>query len=423
VNFYSSRWILAEQRQNRKKMIFLLGLGFNLFLLGYFKYRDFFLDNINFLFSSDINFARLALPLGISFFTLQQIAYLVDAFQGITEKKKMTDYSLFVVFFPQLIAGPIVHYQNVMGQFKNNENKKINLDNLKLGIYIFVLGLFKKVILADTFSGWATEGFDHTDTLHFFQAWGTSLSYTFQLYFDFSGYSDMAIGIGYMFNISLPKNFNSPLQARNIVDFWSRWHITLTQFITSYVFTPLVRSFKEINFRNSMIAMFIAMSISGLWHGAAWTFILYGAIHGLAIIVNHSMKKRKIKLPKTLAWFLAFNFINIGFTLFRATSLSDAWKVYQGMLGLTFFQLPKGIISNSFIKSSGMTLGQHMTNDDNLFLVMLILGFIIVLKQKNTMELMDKFKGSHKDAIITAFMFIFCIFGLTRVSEFIYFNF
>lgn len=421
-------YLIAEKMQDLdslklKKYLFYLGLVFNIGLLGYFKYRDFFIDNINFIFSSDIHFIRLALPLGISFFTLQQIAFIVDVYQGATKKKKFIDYSLFVCFFPQLIAGPIVHYKEVIPQFEKNENKKFIPNNFSLGIFIFALGLFKKVMLADTFSGWANEGFDHTQTHHFFLAWGTSLSYTMQLYFDFSGYSDMAIGLGHMFNISIPKNFNSPFLSRNIIEFWTRWHITLSQFITTYIFTPLFRSFKKLSFRNSQISIFITMVIAGIWHGAGWTFVWYGIMHGLALNCNHIMKKRKIKLPKWLAIFLTFQFTNIVFTMFRANSITEAIKIYKAMFGFTYLQIPKGIMKVSTIEDLGAKVGQYMNNDQNFNLIMLIVCLFIVFKFKNSMQMMKEFKPTTKLAFITAFMFIISLFGINRVSDFIYFNF
>lgn len=406
-----------------RKMLFQFGLVFNIGLLGYFKYKNFFLDNINMIFGLDLHFTKILLPLGISFFTLQQIAYLVDVYEGIAKKAKFNEYSLFVSFFPQLIAGPIVHYKDVMPQFEDENKKNFNPNNFSLGIYIFVIGLAKKVLLADSFATWANFGFNETTEFHFFHAWGTSLSYTFQLYFDFSGYSDMAIGLGYMFNISLPKNFNSPFLARNIIDFWTKWHITLSQFITTYIFTPLLRSFPKFSFTNSMIAIFITMCIAGLWHGAAWTFVFYGALHGLVIVFNHIMKKKKIKLPKWFAIFLTFQFINIVFTIFRAEKLETAFAIFKGMFGLTYLKIPKGILGHDTILTLGAQIGSYMNNDENMNLIFILISFWIVFKCKNSMELMKEFKSEQKLAIYSGVLFILCVFGLNRVSDFIYFNF
>ncbi len=423
INYFLSGKIQSLQNQNIKRNFFYLGLLFNLALLGYFKYKNFFMDNLNFIFGSDFHFTHIVLPLGISFFTLQQIAYLVDAYEGLAKHVEFHKYALFVSFFPQLIAGPIVHYQSVMPQFEETDKMKVHSSNIALGIFVFVIGLSKKVLLADTFSVWANEGFNDTEIFHFFMAWGTSLSYTMQLYFDFSGYSDMAIGLGLLFNIKLPKNFNSPFLARNIIDFWTKWHMTLSQFITTYIFTPILRSMPKFAFKYSMLSIFLTMCIAGLWHGAAWTFVFYGALHGLVIVINHMMKKRKIKLPKFLAVFLTFQFINIVFTIFRAEKLETAFAIFKGMFGFTYFQIPKGLIPNQTVVNLGAKLGSYMNNDENFNLILLIISLFIVFKTKNSMKLMEEFKPSKKLALWTSFLFVLCLLGLNRVTDFIYFNF
>lgn len=421
INYFVAGKMLASKKP--QKSFFIAGISFNLGLLGYFKYKNFFMDNLNWVLGTDFHFVHIVLPLGISFFTLQQIAYLVDAYEGLAKKVDFHKYALFVSFFPQLIAGPIVHYQAVMPQFEEKDRTKFNSSNFSLGIFVFCIGLAKKVLLADSFSVWANEGFNATEPLHFFLAWGTSLSYTMQLYFDFSGYSDMAIGLGLLFNIKLPKNFNSPFLARNIIDFWTKWHITLSQFITTYIFTPLLRSLPKFSFTNSMISIFITMCIAGLWHGAAWTFVFYGALHGAVIVINHMMKKRKIKLPKWLAILITFQFINIVFTVFRAEKIETAFGIFKGMFGLTYFQLPKGIFPKDFTNSIGAEVGPFMTNDENLNLLLIFVCLFIVFKFKNSMQLMDEFKPNTKVAIGISFIFVLSILGLNRVTDFIYFNF
>ena len=222
-----------------KKSILSFGIVSNIALLGYFKYSDFFIANFNLATSSHIELLNLALPLAISFFTFQQISYLVDSYRQETKEYDFLSYTLFVTFFPQLIAGPIVHHKEMMPQFANTRNKVKNYKNIAMGLFIFSIGLFKKVVIADTFAVWATAGFDAATTLNLFEAWATSLSYTFQLYFDFSGYTDMAIGAALLFNIKLPINFNSPYKSTNIQDFWRRWHITLSRFLKDYIYIPL----------------------------------------------------------------------------------------------------------------------------------------------------------------------------------------
>lgn len=233
---------LTLAKVNKKvsnKTLLSIGIISNLALLGYFKYADFFIDNVNFIFSANLPSLNIILPLAISFFTFQQIAYLVDSYRQQTKEYDFLNYALFVTFFPQLIAGPIVHHKEMMPQFANLKNKLINYKNIALGLFIFSFGLFKKVIIADTFAIWATNGFDNATTLSFIEAWATSLSYTFQLYFDFSGYTDMAIGLALLFNIKLPINFNSPYKSLNIQEFWRRWHITLSRFLKDYIYIPL----------------------------------------------------------------------------------------------------------------------------------------------------------------------------------------
>ena len=251
-------------------------------MLGFFKYSDFFIENFNLFSGNNIELLELLLPLAISFFTFQQIAYLVDSYRNETKEYNFLDYALFVTFFPQLISGPIVNHKEMMPQFLNNTNMIINYKNIAMGLFIFSIGLFKKVVIADTFSVWATTGFDMATTLNFFEAWGTSLSYTFQLYFDFSGYVDMAIGSALLFNIKLPINFNSPYKAINIQDFWRRWHITLSRFLKNYIYIPLGGN-KRGNFRtyNNLMITFI---LAGF--GMAQLGLLY---FGDFYMVQHSL--------------------------------------------------------------------------------------------------------------------------------------
>ena len=274
---------------NPSKPLLIFGIIANVALLGYFKYADFFIENVNSLFGTNIDLLNLALPLAISFFTFQQIAYLVDSYRKETKEYSFLNYALFVTFFPQLIAGPIVHHKEMMPQFENKWNLVKKYKNIALGLFIFSIGLFKKVVIADTFAIWATNGFDNATTLNLFEAWATSLSYTFQLYFDFSGYTDMAIGIALLFNIKLPINFNSPYKALNIQDFWRRWHITLGRFLRDYIYIPLGgnRTGKFRNYLNLLITFLIA----GIWHGASWMFVFWGFLHGVAMVVHRAWKE------------------------------------------------------------------------------------------------------------------------------------
>ena len=284
---------VSKKHYLSKKSLLQFGLLFNIGLLVYFKYMDFFITNTNSLFNTNIELLHLALPLAISFFTLQQIAFLIDSHEGLVKEKNLLNYIIFVTFFPQLIAGPIVHHKEMMPQFANIRNKVKNYKNVAIGLFIFNIGLFKKVVIADTFSVWATAGFDTALTLNLIEAWATSLSYTFQLYFDFSGYTDMAIGAALLFNIKLPINFNSPYKATGMIDFWQRWHITLSSFITTYIYTPLLRSFDNLTFHKAMFATVITFLIAGLWHGASWMFVIFGGLHGLGLITQSLLEKKE----------------------------------------------------------------------------------------------------------------------------------
>lgn len=346
TNFLISR-VISKSKENqiyffRGKTYLVIGLLFNLSLLFGFKYFDFFIDNINLISGSDINLLNLILPLAISFFTLQQIAFLMDVYEGLAEEKKYLDYALFVSFFPQLIAGPIVHHNELMPQFRKN-NFLANYQNIFSGIFIFSIGLIKKVLIADSFAIWANQGFIFVSNPDFISSWITSLSFTFQIYYDFSGYTDMAIGLALLFNIKLPRNFNSPYKATGMIDFWSRWHITLTRFITSYIYSPILRNFTNVNFQNAMLTTLFAFLVAGLWHGASWLFLIFGALHGIGIVINHIWRKKiKIKLNIVISWLITFVYVNITFVFFRARNFDDAINLTKGMFG--FNGLGGGII-------------------------------------------------------------------------------
>ncbi len=407
-----------------KKSILIFGIVFNLSLLGYFKYTDFLIENFNLAFSSDADLLHLALPLAISFFTFQQIAYLVDSYRQETKEYDFLNYALFVTFFPQLIAGPIVHHKEMMPQFAKTRNKVKNYRNIAMGLFIFSIGLFKKVVIADTFAAWATAGFDVATTLNLFEAWATSLSYTFQLYFDFSGYTDMAIGLALLFNIRLPVNFNSPYKATNIQDFWRRWHITLSRFLRDYVYIPLGGSRKG-GFRtyNNLMATFV---LGGLWHGAAWTFVFWGFLHGLALIVQRLWSKLGIKLWTWLAWLITFNFVNITWVFFRAKEWDDALKVLNSMFSLNNIVLPNVLGGRlSFLTDLGVNFGGFVMNIRGDFYtpIWILSGFVLVLMFKNSIQKLDRFKMNYKTALWSGIAFTVGVLSLNKVSEFLYFNF
>jgi len=408
---------MAEYDENKKnyfskRSLLKIALVFNIGFLGYFKYMDFFIENINMVFDSDIGLLYLALPLAISFFTLQQIAFVVDSYEGLVKEKSFLDYTVFVTFFPQLIAGPIVHHKEMMPQFANIRNKVKRYKNISLGLLIFSIGLFKKVVIADTFAIWASYGFDTATTLNVFEAWATSLSYAFQLYFDFSGYTDMAIGAALLFNIKIPINFNSPYKALSIIDFWQRWHISLSNFIGTYVYTPIIRSFNKLNFHKAMFATILTFIIVGLWHGASWMFVIFGTLHGIALTINHYWKRTKFKINNVIAWFITFNFVNLTMVIFRAKEWDDVEKVLSGMLGMNGISSIKTLIEFGPIDKFSLM---------NIIMVFLI-AFVGFFMGNSTSITYQAMQNKIKYIYISALLLISTL-HLNRVSEFIYFNF
>lgn len=425
LNYTFGRELSKHKQSKRKysaKMLLSIGIFSNLALLGYFKYSDFFIMNMNRVIGSEVPLLHLALPLAISFYTFQQIAYLVDSYRNETKEYDFLNYAVFVTFFPQLIAGPIVHHAEMMPQFANMKNKIINVRNVALGLFIFSIGLFKKVVIADTFAIWATQGFDVAPTLNMLEAWVTSLSYTFQLYFDFSGYADMAIGLALLFNIKIPMNFFSPYKATSIQDFWRRWHITLSRFLKDYIYIPLGGNRKsEIRTYTNLFSTFL---LGGIWHGAGWTFVLWGMLHGTALVVHRLWQKLGFRLNSVVAWFITFNFINITWVFFRANNFESAIKVLKGMF-VGDFVLPASLAEKMlFMKEWELPFGvwsKMYANESYLWLWMLG-AFFVLLALPNSMEWKKKFKTNFLYMLFTV-LFLLSIFMLHRKSEFIYFNF
>ena len=410
-----------------KKALLIFGISANLSFLGYFKYADFFISNYNSLSSNNIALLHLALPLGISFITFQKIAYLVDSYRGTTKEYDFFNYILFVSFFPQLIAGPIVHHAQIMPQFASKRNLIKQYDNLALGIFIFAMGLFKKTVLADTFAGWANIGFNATAQLSLIEAWATSLSYTFQLYFDFSGYTDMAIGSALLFNIKLPLNFNSPYKALNIQVFWRCWHITLSNFLRDYIYIPLGGNRKgDIRLYGNLLITFI---IGGFWHGAGWTFIFWGLLHGMALVIQRIWHNFHLKMPAVFAWFITFNFVNLAWVFFRAKTWHDAVTLIHAMFTIESFTLSK--LSADFLNAVLHLPFYEFIGSEKQFLfslqtgLWLCIGFIIVLTMQNSMEIAAKkeFKTSHA-IFVSLSLIVFHFMSIQAVeSPFLYFNF
>jgi len=416
---------LHNNRINRKVSL-TIGIVINLSLLAYFKYAVFFVENINAVISLNLNLQNIALPLAISFFTFQQIAYLVDSYKGQTSEYDLLNYMLFVTFFPQLVAGPIVHHNEMMSQFQSKWNWLPKYKNILSGVLLFSIGLFKKVVIADTFSIWADAGFANSIALDFWGAWVTSLSYTFQLYFDFSGYCDMAIGAALLFNIRLPINFNSPYKSLDIQDFWRRWHITLGRFLRDYIYIPLGGN-KNKNI-STYSNLFITFLLGGLWHGASWMFVIWGALHGSALVIHRMWRMAGGKLPKMLAWFVTFNFINLTWIFFRADNIGSAIGIIKRMLGLTptydVIDIPTSSIAwlgyNAdlllYIFPNGLV--PHIMS-----FVFIIFSFFIISRQ-NSLEMIDS-KLSLTKSVSLALLFSISIYVMTTSSSsaFLYFNF
>ena len=310
----------------------------------------------------------------------------------------------------------------MMPQFASKWNLVKSYKNIALGIFIFSIGLFKKVVIADTFAVWATNGFDNAETLHLIEAWATSLSYTFQLYFDFSGYTDMAIGAALLFNIKLPINFNSPYKAKDIQDFWRRWHITLSRFLRDYIYIPLGGNrISSLRTYNNLMITFI---LGGLWHGAGWTFVFWGFLHGLALVLHRLWKQLGFTMNSILAWFITFNFVNIAWVFFRAKEWDDAIKVLSGMFGLNGIVLSDKLASKlGFLESYGVEFGKMFVNvQGNIQIIWwLLFGFVVTLFFKNSNEV--KNKVTYFTLLFSVFLFLMSIINFSRASEFLYFNF
>lgn len=373
----------ALSKQEKNHILLTLGISFNLALIGYFKYANFFIKTVNDVAGTDFNLHQIILPLAISFFTFQQIAYLVDAYRGETQEYKLLNYSLFVTFFPQLIAGPIVHHREVLPQFSSRETYQVKLENLAVGLTIFFIGLSKKVLIADGVAIYATPIFNaalNGETLTFYEAWSGALFYTFQLYFDFSGYSEMAMGAARMFGILLPLNFNSPYQAPNIIEFWRRWHITLSNFLRDYLYIPLGGN-RQGEFRRN-INLMITMLLGGLWHGAGWTFVFWGGLHGIYLVINNQWRSfRKFlghNLHQVPPWqsglgcLFTFLVVVISWVFFRAESMEAALSILTSMSGV-----------------NGLTLNSELVPIKKQLLVQLCLW---VWLMPNTQQILEKFR-------------------------------
>ena len=422
VNYFIGNKLNHKSLTGKERKIWMIiGVAFNLGLLGYFKYYDFFVENINIVLKTNFTLLHILLPLGISFFTFQQLSFIIDSYNEESMKYDFLSYCLFVTFFPQLIAGPIVLPNEMLPQFEDKRNKLINYENMNRGLYMFSIGLAKKVILADTIANFANAGFDQMETLNIIEAWMTSISYTLQLYFDFSGYCDMAIGIALMFNIVLPLNFNSPYKSTNIQEFWKRWHMTLGRFMTNYLYIPLGGN--RLGERKTLRNLFIVFMASGIWHGAGWNFAIWGGLHGICILVHRVWKNSGRKMNKLLGWFITINLVNIFWVFFRAETLNGALKVLKGMFN---YKSLITVVLEMEQKNNLMRIYQEIKDifgANEIDIAILLFATIITFLLNNTFNIVNSLKINIKNCFIVAFFFSISICYFNGISNFLYFNF
>jgi len=447
---------LSNQREKTKCFrsgLLTFGVTANLALLAYFKYADFFVRSVSAILGLEYASLGIVLPMGISFYTFTQVAFLVDAYRREVREYQPLHYGLFVTYFPHLIAGPILHHKEMMPQFSREKGwAGITSEHLCLGFGFLAMGLFKKLVVADRLAGFANQTFDAALSPSLIEAWVAALAYTFQLYFDFSGYSDMAVGISLMFGIWLPLNFNSPYKATSIAEFWRRWHMTLSRFLRDYLYIPLGGGHKGglVRSRN----LIITMVLGGLWHGAGWTFVVWGALHGVFLMVNHLWRSISHRLPSAMCnslafrgtcWALTFSCVVVGWVFFRAPDLDVAISILKGMAGLNGLTLPDQLLARFGWLPSGWILGAgaNFAYPDLVQVCgILLLVALAVFVMPNTQQIL---LGAHAEkngggltadsgsvfmrlptyprAILTAAIALIAIGHISELSPFLYFQF
>ncbi len=408
----------------KRKAWLVAGIVGNLLLLGYFKYTDFFLGVVNDAAGRMVfDLPRIVLPLGISFYTFTQTAYLVDAYRGLARNPSFVAYLEFVTIFPHLIAGPIINHKDMMPQFLDEANYHVRWDNMAKGITLFMMGLFKKVVIADNLAPWANDAFARPDALSFLEAWAGAFAYTVQLYFDFSGYSEMAIGLGLLLNLRLPMNFDSPYRATSIIDFWRRWHMTLGLWVKNYLYIPMGGN-RHGTWRK-MRNLFVSMVIIGFWHGAGWTFIAWGALHGVMLVVNHAWRTLQIKLPKFLCWWMTFVGVLACWVVFRAATLHDAMTMLCAMTDIYHTVLP--IHRAETLGWLQMFGAQFAPMSDHLpvlkALAVCSCLLVCTLIFKNPVRCMESFHTSWKWFTLVCLLGVIALYQMDHYTEFLYFQF
>jgi len=423
INYGSALAIRKFKIKN--KVLMALPIVVNVGLLLYFKYLNFAITNINTFFSKEIELQEIVLPLGISFYTFQQIAYIVATERGDLENNNIIDYLAYILYFPKLVMGPIIDPVDYITQLNQEARKKADITNVTTGIKIFSLGLIKKVLLADTFAkavSWAYTNIDATTAMDCILL---ILFYTFEIYFDFSGYSDMAVGVSSMFNIDLPMNFDSPYKAVSIRDFWKRWHMSLTKFLTKYIYIPLGGSRKGIIF--TYINTLIVFLVSGLWHGANWTFILWGLLHGLFSCFDRMFEKIEEKIFMPVRWLCTFGVVSVLWLLFSAQTV-EQWRTI--LFKILFMQ--STAVSDGMISSFNLVENQFIYNMLDLnflpthvrgfnMLIFILVACIVCFVPENNYKRKDSLNiGS---LLLASFSFIWGILCLGAESTFVYFGF
>jgi len=391
------------------RLILWVGLIENIGLLCYYKYIDFLINNVNRLMGTDFILKNVLLPIGISFFTFQLIAYLVDCYRGNVKANSFLDYLIFVTFFPKLLVGPIVHHEEIVEQLDDKSMFQFNPQNFMLAVFIFSIGCAKKVLLADPLINYAQTYYSNLNVVGFFDSWAAVLSYTFAYYFDFSGYGDMAIGLGLFFNIHLPINFNSPYKARNFAEFWRRWNITVTQFLNDHIFKSIY-GFGDRTFK-LFTAVMITFIVSGIWHGSGWHFIIWGIVNGIFVCLSFMMTLRSKKLPFLIAWGLTFFGVLMTRVLFDSQNMTQASQVFSNMINpITNIDL--------FLKT-----GIQFFTTNTMTIILIIISAVISFGAKNTQEIAEDFKPNWKYAAFSAALLTLSLLRMSTVSNFLYFRF
>lgn len=426
VNYVLTGTVLHFRRQGQlgpQRVTFWTGILFNLVLLGYYKYMDFLLDAVNRALGMHLPLLDVILPLGISFFTITQILALIDYHEGIAKEHDFINYALFVSFFPHLMAGPILYHRPMMKQFADTSLRHPQVCNLAMGLSLFILGLAKKLLIADSFIAPADWGFSHAATADFLQGWQAVLCYMMQLYFDFSGYSDMAVGLARMLNIEIPINFRHPFHATSVANFWQRWHISLTNAITACVYMPIVRALGKMTFGRTLFAASVAFFIVGIWHGAGWNFVIFAALQSVGIIVCQTWKHFHMHIAAWLGRTLTMLFVLVSFVCFRAPDFFTIKAMLGAMIGRHGVALPAVIAEemNPFFAADFPT----SAGIPGLPLEMLCfaLALVIFFPDANDIVRHIEKKPHAIYAVALAFLFLAAVFSMTKESVFLYFQF